>query len=391
MIFVQFVMNIMVDLQKNQRKNHKMIQNDNINETDNFKYDSSIFETLVKRHKEYIPEDLKPQDITESIHLEITDDFIENSNCRLIAYNIHVNEKDDSEAYNPKKNPDKAIDIEMAVPKKNLNIEIFLDTPSLEWNSVINGSKQLSPEQMEQFFNTKFYHKIYNKLTNIWPSSDKLFGNLLNAIKNKKYSIDGASKDIEKIDEDGEFRKANIDPEKSRQKNAAGKQEYTRSGRKIITFSDFGVKHTDDEAYFSWPEKNKEFKWSQWADWKKIHPLLRMRFKHNDYVYGISLSPFTDTSDNRGWRAYNLDLQPALQYLTPEETQQMLDLSIVQKFLKHSVKRLLRYLSIPDEEIYKKINRPDKCTIDDIRKTKHVIKNTMSAVRDGRADTYIYT
>lgn len=69
----------------------------------------------------------------------------------------------------------------------------------------------------------------------------------------------------------------------------------------------------------------------------------------------------------------------------------MLELSIVQKFLKHSVKRLLKYVSMPDEEIYNRINRPDRCTIDDIRKTKHVIKNTLSAVRDGRADTYIYT
>jgi hypothetical protein len=44
-----------------------------------------------------------------------------------------------------------------------------------------------------------------------------------------------------------------------------------------------------------------------------------------------------------------------------------------------------------DEEIYEKINKPEKCTIDDIRKTKHVVKNTMKAIRERRADTYIYT
>ena len=276
------------------------------------RYDSSIFESLLNgQERKDVLEDLEPRDITESIHLDITDDVIDESDCRLIAYNVHVNEDDDSEAYNPKKNPDKAVDIEMNYPEKNLRIEIFLDTPSLEWDSFINGKNKLSPEQMEQFFNTSFYHRLYDKLVKIWPSSDKLFGNLLEAIKNKKYSIDGTS-GRDKIDEDGEFRKGNIDPAKSRQKNASGDQKYTRSGRKIVTFSDFGVKHTEDEAYFSWPEKGKEFKWSQWADWKKIHPLLRMRFQHNDYLYGLSLSPFTDTSKNRGWRSYNLDLTPAL-------------------------------------------------------------------------------
>lgn len=38
-----------------------------------------------------------------------------------------------------------------------------------------------------------------------------------------------------------------------------------------------------------------------------------------------------------------------------------------------------------------KIGRPDKCTIDDVRKTKHVLKNTLRAIKDGRHDTYIYT
>ena len=48
-------------------------------------------------------------------------------------------------------------------------------------------------------------------------------------------------------------------------------------------------------------------------------------------------------------------------------------------------------LEIPDEEIFKKINKPDKCTIDDIRKTKSVIRNTLKAVREPRANTFIYT
>jgi hypothetical protein len=44
-----------------------------------------------------------------------------------------------------------------------------------------------------------------------------------------------------------------------------------------------------------------------------------------------------------------------------------------------------------DQEIYDKINAPEKCTLADIRKTKHVIKNTMKAIREYRHDTYIYT
>lgn len=161
-----------------------------------------------------------------------------------------------------------------------------------------------------------------------------------------------------------------------------------------MTFSDFGVKHDDNEAYFVWPEIDKEFKWSQWQDWEKISPLMRMRFRHQghgDYVYGLSLSPFAQNDENRGFRAYNLTLEPKLQYLTPEETQQMMDLSIVQKFLRNALKRLSYFMSIPDEKLVKLIDAPDRVQEDEIRKTKRVIKNTMKAIRDRRADTYIYT
>ena len=43
-----------------------------------------------------------------------------------------------------------------------------------------------------------------------------------------------------------------------------------------------------------------------------------------------------------------------------------------------------------DEEIFNKIGSPDRCSIEDIRKTKHVVKNTMKAIRERRADTFIY-
>lgn len=158
-----------------------------------------------------------------------------------------------------------------------------------------------------------------------------------------------------------------------------------------MTFTDFGVKHNEQEAYFCWPEKGKEFKWTQWADYKKIHPLIRMRFVHNSYCYGLSISPLTEDNENRGFRSYNLDLEPKLQYCTPIETEQMMDLTIVQKFLRNAYKRLKRFVDMDDEEIFRRINRPDKCEIGDIRKTKHMIRNSMKAIKERRADTYIYT
>jgi hypothetical protein len=109
------------------------------------KFDSTFFDSLLNEEIE----DIKPQDITESIHFDITDDKITNDNCKLIAYNIHVDENDDVVAYNPKKNPDKAIDIVLNYPEHDMEIEIFLDTKSKEWDSLINNTTKLSPEQME--------------------------------------------------------------------------------------------------------------------------------------------------------------------------------------------------------------------------------------------------
>ena len=68
-----------------------------------------------------------------------------------------------------------------------------------------------------------------------------------------------------------------------------------------------------------------------------------------------------------------------------------MDLTIVQKFLRNAYRRLKRFVDMSDEEIFKRIGRPDKCSIGDIRRTKHVIHNSMKAIRERRADTYIYT
>ena len=83
-------------------------------------------------------------------------------------------------------------------------------------------------------------------------------------------------------------------------------------------------------------------------------------------------------------------MEPKLQYCTPIETKQMLNLTLIKKFLRNTLKRLNKFMSMSDEEIFNKIGSPDRCSIEDIRKTKHVVKNTMKAIRERRADTFIY-
>ena len=324
----------------------------------------------------------------------LDDEAIDRAKCSMNAWNMHVGENvPEGEPSNPKNCPEKAVDVMLEYPEEGISAEIFLDGNTKEWDSeVVSGERtgKLTPDQMGDFFGTRFYRRLYNRLNEMWPCSDPQFNDLVEAINEKRLALDRAE---ETVTEDDSERKW-YDKEDSRKKNVAGRQVTTRSGRKLVTFSDFGVKHDDNEAYFVWPETDKEFKWSQWQDWTKISPLLRMRFRHQgqgDYVYGLSLSPFAENDPNRGFRAYNLTLEPKLQYLTPEETQQMMDLSIVQKFLRNAMKRLNYFMSIPDEKIVELIGSPDRVQEDEVRKTKHVIKNTMKAIREKRADTYVYT
>lgn len=331
-------------------------------------------------------------ELTESINISLDDQTINKAKCSLIAYNCHIKE-DGSETdviYNPKKNPDKAVDINFEYPDDNLNIEIFLDTNSKEWDSDINNGKgKLSPEQMEIFFESNFYSKLHKKLSGMWPTSDRLFGELIEAITNKKYKIDCGN---EIVDEDFKFRTHNVKKGKAREKNAAGEQIRTNSGRLIEKFNDMGVQPGKNEAYYSWPGKKKDiYKWSRWADWEKQKPVMRCRFQYKGEVIGVSIGPLKDNDENRGFRAFNLSLRPLLQYLTPGETEDILKLSLVKRFLKESIRRISNILKIPDEEILKNMNNPDKCSLEQIRKTKHVIRNDLEAAKNLRADTFIYT
>ena len=367
---------------------------DRVDSHDELKFGASIFEELLNESVESEADDglCETEEVdeeeTEFSRIRLDDQTIADSDCGIIAYNTQVAEGEgEAEAYTPKNFPDKAIDIEFKLPDGN-EVEIFLDPETKEWDSTVNdGAGKLSPDQMGEFFGTDFCRRVTDRVSEMWPESDPYFRDLLEAVRRKKINIEP----VGTVTEDSNvFRKGNIDKEKSREKNAAGRQTRTRSGRKLISPSDFDVKHDENEAYYVWPPKDKEFKWSSWADWNKLRPCARARFRVGSWVYGVSFSPFLEDNDNRGAKAYNLDLEPKLQYLTPEETQEMMGLSIMRKFLRNATKRIVRYTSIPDEEIYRRVGRPDKCTLDDIRKTKHVMKNTLKAIRNGRADTYIY-
>lgn len=364
-------------------------------------FNASLFEELLQSVTQKETDDQEWTDVLESlesVNVKIDDDFINNSNCKLIAYNIHVSEDDNVEAYNPKKNPYKAISIFFNTDE-NTKINIFLDTKTKEWDSDINDNQgKLSPEQMEVFFKTDFYKKLCEKLYTVWPETDPLFSELLNALKVKKFRID-YNLNQEKVNEGSyKFKTHNVKVGKAREKNAAGKQIRTNSGRLIVNFSDMSVNLGEEEAYYSWPgklRKGDQHKWSRWADWNKQRPLIRYRFGYsigqNKDVIGLSLSPFMEDDKNRGFKSYNLSLRPILQYLTPQETEDILHLSVVRKFLKTALQRMITILDVPDEDILKNLNNPEKCTIDDIRKTKHVIKNSIKAIRDLRADTFVYT
>lgn len=298
--------------------------------------------------------------------------------------------------YNPKSNPDRAIDIEIR-PNESDRINIFLDTKSKSWDSEVNGTSKLSPMQMETFFGTNVYKSIRERVKKDWPLSDDFYRELSEALDTNRLNI-GYDEGVEKLDEDGEFRKGNIDKNRSREKNAAGVQKRTNSGRVIVTFSDFGVEKKDLALAYCWPKMDSEFKWSQWNladkvfDESKSNPLfVRMSFFHAGYEYGLNLSLRKEVDEYRGFFGYNLTLEPKIQWTTPVETEEMLQLGIVQKFLKACVKRVSKYINIPPEEVYEKISNKEKITLDQIKNTQAIIRRNLPLIRDAHSDKFIYT
>ena len=319
---------------------------------------------------------LEPLDETEAVHLLVNDDLLRNS--RIAAYNIGqtVKSPDSNKEIpvNPKKFPTKAVDV--IFPVQNLLVEVFFDPEQKKWDSDViyrNSHVKLSPEQMGQFFNTEFYSKLLNKLQKAWPLSDEFYGQLYEGLCNKEMKV----YDEPIVDEDSMANK-DVDGDDQR--------DYTASGRKIVSFSDSNTS-TKESKFFCWPDEKKAYKWSSWKDWKKIKPLCRMRFFHNGIPYGLSLSTLGEDKDykNRGFRGYSLDPDlPPVQWLTKDENESLMKLGLVNKFVKHCIAKIEKYLAEPPEEIYKKINSPEHISIEEVRKTYSCIRRTLNEVIKNR-------
>lgn len=316
---------------------------------------------------------LAPLDETEDINITITDELLNNS--KLLVYNIGqtVNDPRSNKEIpvNPKKFPKKAINI--IFPINNVFVNIFFDTQSKTWDSSINYNGQivkLSPDQMGQFFDSIFFAKLLKVLQDKWPLSDEYYNKLYSGIANKKMKIGHIVSDdsINVVEKDSEEEKEN---------------DTTPSGRKIVHFSD-NLVSSKKSKFYCWPDLNKDFKWSQWKNWKTINPLCRVRIIHNGIPYGLSLSVIGGKDTNykhRGFRGYSLqeNLTP-VQWLTKEENESIMKLSIINKFIDYCVDKIEKYISMEPEEIYKKINAPDNLTLDDVKLTRKNISRTLNEI-----------
>lgn len=315
--------------------------------------------------EEVSKDNLEPCDETEQVHFNITDDML--AQAKISAYNVGLQAKDHKGKdipVNPKKFPEKAIDI--VFPVKQLLVEVYLDTKTKKWDSAVNYNGnivKLSPDQMGEFFMSKFYGKMMAKLQHEWPLTDELYGGLYEGVANKEMQIDRVP-----VVEEG------ADDEKK------DKETHSATGRKYMNFGDIGVR-SKTARFTCWPKKGKEFSWSTWKDWKKIKPLCRMRFSYsNGHEYGVTISPIGENYANRGFRSYDLTEQPPLQWLSKEENADLMKLSLFNKFIRFCIKRIQKYVEMDPNEIYKKINNPEKIEVKDIVKTQTVIRKTLNNI-----------
>ena len=341
---------------------------------------------------------LDPQDIFECIHIDITDELLAKSRIAAYMFDQQLETPEGKvEPFEPKKFPEKAIDI-MIPAADGLLIEIYLNSETKAWSSRFRYNDKfgkLSPDQMEQFFRTDFYNKMQAVLQQKWPISDPTYNDLYSGVINKQLDVSMSEKDIEEYNECSSMLHEVDQPNKK--KSLAGqdvtgdnKPDYTGTGRRILHFGDMKVKSKSGK-YFCWPRKDKEFKWNTWKDWTKIRPFARMNFKYNNRMYGITLSLFDEQFDNRGFRGYDADWEPPLAWLTPGECEEVMQLTIVKKFLKQCYKRVKSYIDMTPEEVYEKIDKPERVTLKEIEKTQRVIKHVIDVVfKKHQADNYRY-
>lgn len=351
--------------------------NEDVNE------DTMVDELIQKK----LPFDKLGIDEDEELPLNITDEAL--GQAKILCYNIGqqvVDQKGKDIPVNPKKFPDKAIDIKFIADGHQ--VEVWLDTESKEWMSSVDGSSRLSLEQFGQFFSTQFYMKLAKKLIECWPMSDELYGGLFLGVANKKVSVTNQPALSE--DEENDKKREERLKQKKKDKEKA-ERRYSPSGRKLIKFGDIGV-IMSSAKFFCWPDKKKLYRWSTWKDWKKIKPICRLRFKHtNGKEYGMSLSCIGEMYEHRGFRGYDLTTQPTLQWLSKDEMQDFIKLSIVQKFISHCAKRIQEALDIDTDEIYEKINNPDKITKVEIEKTKEMVRKTLQyIIKKKQLDDFVW-
>lgn len=332
-------------------------------------------------------------DILKCIEIDINDDLLKDAKiASYLANQTMPTSSGKVKPYAPKSFPDKAVVVQFQFGPTP--IQIYLDTKNLCWNSsfiIDNHIGKLSIDQLDDFFSTNFYAKIVKSLAKIWPTSDPQYAKLYDAVMNCKSGTTisneelGYGKELNEVDQPGKRKDlANRDVDGDK------KRDYAGSGRKIVHFSDMGVSSKSGE-YFCWPRPGKEFKWNSWKDWKKLKPFAKMYFKHNGRKYMISLSLFDENFDHRGFRGADTEWTPPFAWTTPEECAEIMKLSIVKKFVKQCIKRVKEYINMSPEEIYSKIDKPERVTIKEIEKTIRVIRHVLkTAFKDEQADDYKY-
>ena len=336
---------------------------------------------------------MQTSNILECINIDITDEMLKDA--KIAAYMANQTMETPSgkvKPYAPKSFPDKAVVIQFNYGPTP--IQIYLDTKAKTWNSSFTQDghiAKLSPEQLDSFFSTKFYAKLVNSLSKKWPTSDPQYAELYKAVMECSCSTQIREDEMEKLEALDEVDQPGKNKElANKDVDHDNKRDYAGSGRKIVHFSDMGVNGKSGE-YFCWPRKGKEFKWNSWKNWKKLKPFAKMYFKHNGRKYMISLSLFDENFDHRGFRGADVDWTPPFAWTTPEECNEIMQLSIVRKFLRQCLKRTKPYMDMSPEEVLKKIDKPEKVTIKDIEKTQRVIKHVLKTVfKEQQADDYKY-
>lgn len=188
---------------------------------------------------------------------------------------------------------------------------------------------------------------MIDALDSRWPTEDPTYSKLFDAVQSRKMRSEMTSADIEEYCE-YQGRLDEVDqPGKrvdlaNKDVTGDGVRDYTSSGRKILSFTDMGVKGGSAMCY-CWPKQGKEFHWHTWKDWTKQAPFCRMTFMYNGRKYMISLSLFDENFDNRGFRGADLDWTPPLAWLTPSECSEVMQLSVVRKFIKGCRARVKQY------------------------------------------------